>query len=114
MFGEESDEYFKFGTKFMRIYLFFTFLNGMQIAGMTFFQTIGKAGKGVIVSLIKQVVFLIPLLLILPRFIGVDGIIYATPVSDLISFFITISLLIIEMKKFPVNKKQQSVLSLSE
>lgn len=114
VFGEESDEYFKFGTKFMRIYLFFTFLNGMQIAGMTFFQTIGKAGKGVIVSLIKQVVFLIPLLLILPRFIGVDGIIYATPVSDLISFFITISLLIIEMKKFPVNKKQQSVLSLSE
>ncbi len=101
MFGEGSELYFEFGVKYLRVFLFFTFLNGIQIATTTFFQAIGKATKGAILSLIKQVLFLLPLLVILPMFMGVDGCMFAAPISDLIAFVAALVMITFELKKMP-------------
>ena len=101
LFGEGSELYFDFGTKYLRVFLFFTFLNGIQIASTTFFQAIGKAVKGAILSLIKQVIFLLPLLIILPIFLGVEGVMFAAPISDFIAFISATIMLFFELKHMP-------------
>ncbi len=105
LFGEGSELYFEFGTKYLRVFLFFTFLNGIQIASTTFFQAIGKATKGAILSLIKQVIFLLPLLIILPIFMGVDGVMFAAPISDFIAFVSAAIMLFFELKHMPKDEK---------
>ena len=102
LFGTDGDElYFEFAIKFMRVFLFFVFLNGVQICCATFFPSIGKAAKGAVISFSKQILVLIPLMLILPRFMGLDGVMYAQPVTDLIAFLLSAALLAFEMKQMP-------------
>ncbi|MBN2520823.1 MAG: hypothetical protein JXB17_09990 [Bacteroidales bacterium] len=64
-----------------------------------YFQSIGKAGLSAILSLLRQVIVLIPVLLILPNYLGLDGVWLSGPISDTISAIITASFLIIEIKK---------------
>ncbi|MBO5776566.1 MAG: MATE family efflux transporter [Clostridia bacterium] len=101
VFGTGSDLYFEFGIKYLRVSLFFTFLNGIQISSTTFFQAVGKATKGAILSLIKQVIFLLPLLVVLPIFMGVEGVMFAAPISDLIAFIAGLAMLVFELKRMP-------------
>ena len=101
LFGEGDKLYFEFATKYMRIFLLFISLNSIQISIATFFPSIGKAIKGAIVSLTKQLIVLFPLLLTLPKFFGVEGVIYATPLTDLIAFIVAIIFLINEFKHMP-------------
>lgn len=101
LFGEGNELYYEFGVKYLRVFLFFTFLNGIQIASTTFFQAIGKAVKGAILSLIKQVIFLLPLLVVLPMFMGVDGCMFAAPISDFIAFVSGAIMLYFELKRMP-------------
>ena len=101
LFGEGDKLYFEFAIKYMRIFLAFISLNSIQISIATFFPSIGKAIKGATVSLTKQLIVLFPLLLILPRFFGVEGVIYATPLTDLIAFTVAIIFLINEFKYMP-------------
>lgn len=110
IFGSEGSDslYYEFAVKFMRTFLFFVFLNGVQICSSTFFPAIGKAAKGAVLSFSKQVVFLIPLMLILPRFFGIDGVMYAQPVCDLLSFFLSLAFLIDEFRKMPKEDKNIS------
>jgi len=101
LFGEGDKLYFEFAIKYMRIFLAFISLNSIQISIATFFPSIGKAIKGATVSLTKQLIVLFPLLLILPRFFGVEGVIYATPLTDLVAFTVAIIFLINEFKHMP-------------
>ena len=101
LFGEGDKLYFEFATKYMRIFLLFISLNSIQISIATFFPSIGKAIKGAIVSLTKQLIVLFPLLLTLPKFFGVEGVIYATPLTDLIAFTVAIAFLTHEFKHMP-------------
>lgn len=82
IFGSGSEEYFAFAEQFFRIYLFFTFINGIQPITANTFTAIGKAKKGLFISLTRQIIFLLPLLIILPLFMGVEGIMFAAPVAD--------------------------------
>ncbi len=82
IFGSGSEEYFIFAEKFFRIYLFFTFINGIQPITANTFTSIGKSGKGVFLSLTRQIIFFLPLLIILPIFMGIDGVMYSAPVAD--------------------------------
>lgn len=107
LFGSGNDLYFAFATKYMRIFLFFTFANGIQIACTTFFPAIGKAVKGAFLSLTKQIIFLLPLLLLLPQVIGIEGLIFAAPIADCIAFIIAICLLIKELRKMPKNEMKE-------
>lgn len=99
LFGEGSEQYFQFGIKYVKVYLMFAILNGVQIASTTFFQAIGKAVTGAFLSLAKQILFLLPLLLIFPHFIGVDGVMYAAPTADALAFVVSITFLIWEVRK---------------
>ena len=101
LFGEGDKLYFEFAIKYMRIFLAFISLNSIQISIATFFPSIGKAIKGATVSLTKQLIVLFPLLLTLPRFFGVEGVIYATPLTDLVAFTVAIIFLINEFKYMP-------------
>ena len=74
----------------MRTYLFMAPVNGVQILSSNFFTAIGKAPRGVFLSLTRQVLFLIPLILILPLFLGLDGILYAAPIADAVAFAVTV------------------------
>ena len=65
------------------------FMVGFQIVSTTFFQSIGKAGKSIFLSLTRQVLFLIPLLLLLPRHLGLDGVWLSFPASDIIATVVT-------------------------
>ena len=65
---------------------------GFQIVSTTFFQSIGKAGKSIFLSLIRQVIFLIPLLLWFPRTMGLNGVWTAFPVSDILATAVTMAM----------------------
>ena len=82
IFGTGSEEYFRFAERYFRIFMFLTFLNGIQPMSSGFFTPIGKAKLGIAVSLTRQVVFLLPLILIFPIFMGLDGVMYAGPIAD--------------------------------
>lgn len=98
-FGSGSEEYYQFAVRYFRIFLFFTFLNGIQPLTGNFFTSIGKAPKGVFISLTRQIIFLLPLILILPVFLGIDGVLYSAPIADFIAAVFAISLVILEMRK---------------
>lgn len=81
-FGSGSEEYYRFAENYFRIFLFFTFVNGLQPLTSNFFTAIGKAKKGIFLSLTRQIIFLLPLILLLPLFLGIDGVMYAAPIAD--------------------------------
>ncbi|WIF95730.1 MATE family efflux transporter [Caminicella sporogenes] len=87
------------GSKALRIVISMLPIIGIQIVGATFFQSIGKAVPSLILSLSRQLLFFIPIVLILPHFIGLYGIWLAFPISDILSTIITTSLVKREMKK---------------
>lgn len=84
-FGTGSEAYYEFGVNFFRLFLFFTWLNFLQPITSTFFTSIGKPLRGIFLSLTRQIIFLLPLILLLPRMMGIDGILYAGPTADLLS-----------------------------
>lgn len=85
MFGSGSESYYQFGISYFKVFLFFTFLNFMQPITSTFFTSIGKPVKGIFLSLTRQILFLLPLVVILPLFMGIDGILYAGPIADVLA-----------------------------
>ncbi len=73
---------------------------GFQMVASTFFQSIGKAKKAIFLSLSRQVICLLPLLLILPPLIKIDGVWWSLPISDLLASLITAWLLIVQKREF--------------
>ena len=98
-FGPGTEEYYLFAERFFRIFLFFTFVNGIQPVTSNFFTSIGRAFRGVILSMTRQILFLLPLILLLPRlFGGVDGVMYAGPIADFAAFALAVTMVLREMK----------------
>lgn len=94
-------------TKFgMRIFLSMLFLVGPQVIRTNYFSCIGKAKKSMFLSLLRQVLLLIPALLILPKFFQLTGVWMAGPVSDLISVLITAYFFRKEMNELDVLKSR--------
>jgi Na+-driven multidrug efflux pump len=79
---------------------------GFQMASSSFFLSIGMAKKAIFLSLSRQLIFLIPCLIILPRFFAIDGVWASGPVSDMAATIITAVMLIYQFKKF---KKHQEL-----
>lgn len=96
----------KIGSKGMRIFLCMLPLIGHQIVGSNYFQAIGKAKVSMILSMLRQVLVLIPLLIILPKHLGINGIWIAAPISDTISFFITRYMFRKEVNKLEIYEKE--------
>lgn len=108
IFGTGSELYFEFAEKYFRIYLLFTFINGIQPLTSNFFTSIGKAKMGIVMSLTRQIIFLLPLILILPTFFGIDGVMYAGPIADAAAVILAGCFAWREMKKMCIAETEQA------
>lgn len=99
IFGTGSDLYFQFAERYLKIYMFMTFANGIQPMSSGFFTSIGKAKLGIVMSLTRQVIFLLPLIVIFPLFMGIDGVMYAGPIADAAAFALAIIFARRELRK---------------
>lgn len=77
---------------------------GFQIVGTNFFQSLGMAGKAVFLSLTRQIIFMIPMLLILPPHFGLDGVWSCYPVCDVVATVVTSLMLIVQIRKIKREK----------
>lgn len=102
MFNNEP-EVVELGTKAIRIWFICLPLLGAQIMSANYFQCIGKIKVASVLNLLRQVIVLIPMILILSSLIGLDGIFIAVPIADLTAFLITIFLFIKSIRKIKIN-----------
>lgn len=98
LFGEGSELYFQCGEKFFRLFLLMAFANFLQPTTSNLFTSIGKPVKGIFLSLTRQVIFLIPLMLVLPLFLGLDGVLLAGPISDCFALAASILMAALEFR----------------
>ena len=102
LFGDSGNAlYMEFAVKFMRIFLFMACVNGVQMFSSSFFSAIGKPIRGAVLSLTRQVIFLVPLLLLLPLVfpVPIDGILFAGPIADGAAFLTSVLLVRHEMAR---------------
>lgn len=99
IFGNGSEEYYQFAVNYFHIFLFFTFLNFMQPITSNFFTATGKPKRGIFLSLTRQIIFLLPLLLIFPLFAGINGIMYSAPVADFLAGMTAITMICRELRQ---------------
>ncbi len=94
LFNTQSEELLNIGVKGLRIFMGAFALVGFQIVSGSYFQAIGKAGTATLLSLLRQVIVLLPAVTILPTFYGLTGVWLAAPISDVLSG-ITVSIFLI-------------------
>lgn len=99
IFGEGSDAYYIFAENYFHIFLFFTFVNFLQPITSNFFTAIGKPKVGSFLALTRQILFLLPLIVIFPLFMGIDGIMYAGPIADCLAAVVVAIMAIRELRK---------------
>lgn len=107
LFGSEEGLYNEFAEKCFRIFLMFCILNGFQTVAGIYLQAVGKPIKSAIVSLSRQIVFLVPMSIILPIFFGVEGVLWAGPVADGVAFILALGLIGFELKQLNRGKKSE-------
>lgn len=100
VFGSGDALYYEFALRYFHIFLFCIFIVGAQILSAQFFPAIGKGGIGTVVSLSRQVFFLLPLILIFPLFWGIDGVLWAGPLADGLSGILALLLVRREMGRW--------------
>lgn len=105
IFGSGDEKYIEFACLAFRTYLMLCIFNGVQIPSGIFFQAIGKSVISAILSVSRQIVLLIPAMIILGNIFGVHGVLSAGPIADGIAFVIALTLIIREVRK--LGKKSQ-------
>lgn len=108
MFVSDDINLINLGVHGMRIDLLLLPIIGFQIVGSNYFQAIGKAKTAMILSILRQVVVLIPLIIFLPRFFKLEGLWFSQPCADLISAILTAILLFKSIKEL---KDKETILS---
>lgn len=108
IFNSSDEEFIAFGVHALKIFLFCMPIIGFQIVASNYFQAVGKPMQAALLSLSRQVLLLIPALLIFPTFFGVNGVLYAGPFADLISSMVTAALLFFELRH--LNERHQKTL----
>jgi len=102
-FNRTDGELVSIGVPAMRIFSLLMPVIGFQIVSSNYFQAIGKPKKSMFLTLLRQLIVLIPMVIILPLFFGLNGIWYAVPMSDGISTMLTAVFMYFEMKE--LNRK---------
>ena len=108
LFGNGNDLYFEFGIRYMRYFMLFTLINGITILITTFFPAIGKAKTGAFLSLARQLLILLPVMLLMTYIFGVEGMMFATPVSDVIS--LVLCLFFFKRELHDIHMKEELIL----
>lgn len=102
MLFNDNPDLIEIGSHGMRIYLFMLPVIGFQIIGANYFQAVGKAGYAIILSMSRQIIILIPLVLLLPGILGLNGAWLASPIADLVAAILTGIFLMKEIKKLGI------------
>lgn len=103
LFGQESDLYMEYAVKCFRIYLLGTFMIGANAVTGVFFQAIGKSVHSALLSLSRQIVILVPGLIILGYIGGVEMLLWAGPISDIVAGIISLIVARVCWKKIFIN-----------
>jgi len=82
IFGQEDALYNEFAVRALKLMTILIFILGIQLTAVSYFQAVGKPKYSLIVSICRQIGFMVPLLFILPLFLGIDGIMYSFVVAD--------------------------------
>ncbi|MDR3214759.1 MAG: MATE family efflux transporter [Bacilli bacterium] len=106
MVFNKDQELVKMGSSFLFVWFLAFPIVGLGMVGGNYFQAIGKVGPAIFLSLTRQVIILIPLILILPHFFGLNGIVYAQPIADVISTIIGICFLITSLKRLSLPSQE--------
>lgn len=110
IFGSGDANYMEFACLTFRTYLLLCICNGLQIPSGIFFQAIGKPVKSAVLSLSRQILLLIPGMIIFSSIFGLVGVLYAGPCADAVAFVLSSILLIAEVKKMGKEKEQSRAL----
>ena len=97
-FNSSSEELLKVGTQGLRTFLIALPIIGFQVIIGNYFQSIGKAGTSILLTLMRQVILLIPILFILPNYLGLKGVWFASPIADVGSAIVAGYFIIRELK----------------
>ena len=108
LFGNGNDLYFEFGIRYLRYFMLFTIINGITILITTFFPAIGKAKTGAFLSLARQLLILLPMMLLMTYLFGVEGMMFTTPVSDVIS--LVLCLFFFKRELHDIHMKEELIL----
>ena len=114
IFGSGDENYIEFACLSFRIYLLLCIFNGIQIPSGIFFQAIGKSTKSAILSLSRQIIILIPAMVILGSMYGIIGVLSAGPVADGIAFILAFVFLAKEYKNLKDGAKVKDKVVLDE
>lgn len=114
IFGSGDENYMEFACLAFRTYLLLCIFNGVQIPSGIFFQAIGKSTKSAILSLSRQIVILIPSMIILSHIFGIMGVLAAGPVADGLAFILAAILLAREIKHLKNNGTEEVIVKKEE
>ncbi len=112
IFGSNSSNpelYLEFGEKGIRIYLLLIIFTLLQKITSIFLQSIGSPVKSTILSLIRDVITFVPFTIVLPIFMGLDGVLWAAPCADIFGILFSILFIILEFKKMNKLEKENEL-----
>ena len=92
--GNESAYYTAFAIRCFRIYLCMMVLAMVNKGTFIYLQALGKAGPSMILSLVREIIFGVFLPILLPRFFGLDGVLYSFPTADVLTFILTVTVIL--------------------
>ena len=107
IFGAGDPLYFAFAEKYLRIYMFMVFIFGLQPITVNYFTSIGNVKQGIILSASRQGFILIPILLLLPLKLGLQGVLLAGPIADALAALLSITMVTINFRSLAKQQMTQ-------
>ena len=101
IFGSNEEIYMEFAVLTFRLFLMLVTFTCLIKMSSIFFQAVGEPLKSAIVSLVRDIVFFVPLVVILPKYFGIKGVLIASPIADFLGIIITIILVLHFFKNLP-------------
>lgn len=98
IFGAGEELYFQFAERYLRIYMFMVFTFGLQPITVNYFTSIGNVKQGVVLSASRQGFLLLPLLILLPLWFGLNGVLFAGPIADGMAAVLSITMVAINFR----------------
>ena len=99
IFGTGEELYYRFATQYLRIFMMAVCLIGIQPLTVNYFTSTGDVKRGIFLSLTRQGLFLIPLLITLPLFFGLNGVLAAGPAAETLSFLLSLSMVALSFRR---------------
>jgi putative MATE family efflux protein len=99
LFNAEDTQFIALGGRALKIAVLMLPLNGFQVVSWAYFQAVGKPKQAMILTMTKQILLVIPLVIILPGYFGLDGVWIALPISDFLAACLAATLLILEVRR---------------